>query len=116
MAAESRLQAERARDDLREWQVRRRERTRQLIELGGLVAKAGLIDLTDPDRATLYGAFRTIADKLRGEHREQALPLWRRKGKRAFEAEAAENARELETKSSAPPTHTASRVSEAATD
>ena len=104
MAAESRLQAERARDDLREWQVRRRERTRQLI------------DLTDPDRATLYGAFLTIADKLHGEHREQALPLWRRKGKRAFEAEAAENARELEAKSSAPPTHTASRVSEAATD
>jgi hypothetical protein len=34
----------------------RRERTRHLIELGGLVQKAGLVDLADDDRATLYGA------------------------------------------------------------
>ncbi len=74
---------------MREWQVKRRERTRQLIELGGLVAKAGLVELTDDDRATLFGAFLTVAAKLRSEHREQALLLWRRRGKRAFEAEAA---------------------------
>lgn len=73
---------------MREWQVKRRERTRQLIELGGLVAKAGLIDLSDDDRATLYGAFLTVAVKLRSEDREQALMLWKRKGKRAFEAES----------------------------
>ena len=73
---------------MREWQVKRRERTRQLIELGGLVAKAGLIELTDDDRATLYGAFLTVAIKLRSEDREQALTLWKRKGKRAFEAES----------------------------
>ena len=36
--------------------MKRRERTRHLIELGGLVVKAGLVDLTDDDRATLYGA------------------------------------------------------------
>ena len=72
---------------MREWQVKRRERTRQLIELGGLVAKAGLVDLTDDDRATLYGAFLTVAAKLRGPDGEQALVLWKRKGKRAFEAE-----------------------------
>jgi hypothetical protein len=42
---------------MREWAVARRERTRHLIELGGLVVKAGLVDLTDDDRATLYGAF-----------------------------------------------------------
>ncbi len=47
--------------------MKRRERTRHLIELGGLVVKAGLVDLTDDDRATLYGAFLTVADKLRGE-------------------------------------------------
>jgi hypothetical protein len=64
-----------ARTDMREWQVNRRERTRHLIELGGLVVKAGLVDLTDDDRATLYGAFLTVADKLRGEDREQALML-----------------------------------------
>ena len=72
---------------MREWQVKRRERTRQLIELGGLVIKAGLIDLTDDDRATLYGAFLTVAAKLRQPDGEQAKVLFKRKGKRAFEAE-----------------------------
>lgn len=71
---------------MRDWQVKRRERTKQLIELGGLVVKAGLVELTDDDRATLYGAFLTIADKLRGEDRNYALVRWRRRGKRAFEA------------------------------
>lgn len=67
--------------------MKRRERTRHLIELGGLVVKAGLVDLTDDDRAALYGAFLTVADRLRGEERANALALWNRKGKRAFEAE-----------------------------
>lgn len=73
---------------MREWVVKRRERTRHLIELGGLVAKAGLVDLTDDDRATLYGAFLTVAVELRGDDREQTLALWKRRGKRAFEAES----------------------------
>ena len=72
---------------MREWVVKRRERTRHLIELGGLVMKAGLVDLTDDDRATLYGAFLTVADKLRGDERGNALALWKRKGNRGFEAE-----------------------------
>jgi hypothetical protein len=72
---------------MREWQIKRRERTRHLIELGGLVIKAGLVDLTDDDRATLYGAFLTVADRLRGEDRGKALALWQRKGKRAFVAD-----------------------------
>ena len=67
--------------------MKRRERTRHLIELGGLAVKAGLVDLTDDDRATIYGAFLTVADKLQGEERGNALALWQRKGKRAFEAE-----------------------------
>ena len=67
--------------------MKRRERTRHLIELGGLVVKAGLVDLTDDDRAGLYGAFLTVAERLRGEERASALALWKRKGKRAFEAE-----------------------------
>src|SRR3546814_1265869 len=37
--ARNRLQAKAARHDMRAWQMKRRERTRQLIELGGLVAK-----------------------------------------------------------------------------
>jgi hypothetical protein len=68
--------------------VKRRERTRQLIELGGLVTKAGLVELTDDDRAVLYGALLNLAAKLRSEDREQALMLWRRRGKRAFDADA----------------------------
>ena len=85
-AARNRLLAKRARHDTRAWQVKRRERTRQLIELGGLVAKAGLIELTDDDRAVIFGLMVEGAAKLRSEHREQALTLWRRRGKRAFDA------------------------------
>jgi len=69
--------------------VKRRERTRQLIELGGLVAKAGIVEQTDDDRAVLFGAMLEVAATLRGETREQALTLWRRRGKRAFEDDAA---------------------------
>ena len=65
--------------------MKRRERTRQLIELGGLVAKAGLVDLTDDDRAVIFGLLIETAGKLRGEERELMLTLWRRRGKRAFE-------------------------------
>jgi hypothetical protein len=64
--------------------MKRRERTRQLIELGGLVQKAGLVELADDDRPVLLGAFLAIAAKLQSEEREQALALWRRRGKRAF--------------------------------
>jgi len=67
--------------------MKRRERTRHLIELGGLVQKAGLVELTDDDRAVLLGAFLGIAAVLRGEEREQALTLWRRRGGRAFQPE-----------------------------
>ena len=73
---------------MREWVVKRRERTRQLIELGGLVMKAGLVDLTDDDRVAIYGALLAVAARLAGEERNQILALWRRKGKRAFAAEA----------------------------
>lgn len=73
---------------MREWQIKRRERTRQLIELGGLVAKAGLVELTDDDRAMLYGAFLWMADKLRSDDGAQVSALWIRKGKRAFDMAA----------------------------
>ncbi len=64
--------------------MKRRERTRQLIELGGLVAKAGLVELTDDDRAVIFGLMIEGAGKLRSERRVEALSLWRRRGKRAF--------------------------------
>lgn len=87
-AMHNRLLARRARHDTRAWQVTRRERTRQLIELGGLVAKAGLIELTDDDRAVIFGLLVAGAATLRSEDREKALTLWRRRGKRAFDADA----------------------------
>jgi hypothetical protein len=68
--------------------VQRRERTRQLIELGGLVAKAGLVDLTRDDRAALYGAFLEVADRLKATEGDNVRLLWRRRGQRAFAAEA----------------------------
>jgi hypothetical protein len=84
MAARNRLQAKQARHDHRGWQVKRRERTRHLIELGGLIAKAGLIELTDDDRAAILGLLIEAAAKLRGPDREQTLALWQPRGKRAF--------------------------------
>lgn len=74
---------------MREWQIKRRERTRHLIELGGLVVKAGLVDLADDDRAMLYGAFLWMADKIRSDDGARATSLWRRRGKRTFEADQA---------------------------
>ena len=68
--------------------MKRRERTRQLIELGGLVAKADLIELTGDDRAVLLGLLIDAAATLRGETRERQLLLWRRRGQRAFGATA----------------------------
>ena len=68
--------------------MQRRERTRRLIELGGLVQKAGLAELVDDDRAALYGAFLEIADQLGNGDGAHVRELWRRRGKRTFESEA----------------------------
>lgn len=68
--------------------MQRRERTHHLIELGGLVSKAGLVDLTDDDRAALLGGLLELADRLAGADRHDVLALWRRRGRRAFETEA----------------------------
>ena len=67
--------------------MKRRERTKHLIELGGLVAKSGLVELTSDDRAVLYGAFLELAFTLQGDSQEQTLALWRRRGSRAFKSE-----------------------------
>lgn len=83
-----RIEASQCRIDKREWVMKRRERTRHLIELGGLVQKAGLVELTNDNRAVLFGVFLAVAAKLQGDQREQALTRWRRRGKRAFADEA----------------------------
>jgi len=72
---------------MRTWQVERRQRTRHLIELGGLVVKAGIVELTNDDRAIIYGAMLWIAAKLQSHEGEHARDLWAAKGKQAFDAE-----------------------------
>jgi hypothetical protein len=90
----NRLDRDRARDDKRQWVQDRRARTRHLIELGGLVQKAGLVELVDDDRATLLGAFLEVAARLQGQEDENQgvsqgdlLARWRRRGLRAFDAD-----------------------------
>jgi hypothetical protein len=70
---------------MRTWQIERRKRTRHLIELGGLIVKAGIVDLTGDDRTMIYGALLWMADKLKGDQGEHAQALWTAKGKQAFE-------------------------------
>jgi len=72
---------------MRTWQVERRKRTRHLIELGGLVIKAEIVDLTGDDRALIYGALLWMADKLKSEDGKRARELWAVKGKEAFTEE-----------------------------
>ncbi len=72
---------------MRTWQVERRQRTRQLIELGGLVVKAGIIELTNDDRAMIYGALLWIAAKLQSDEGGHARNLWTAKGRQAFDGE-----------------------------
>nr|WIE89579.1 conjugal transfer protein TraD [Mesorhizobium sp. WSM4875] len=76
---------------MRAWQVERRKRTRHLIELGGLVVKAGIVELTNDDRAIIYGAMLWIAAKLQSHEGEHARSLWAATGRQAFDAECHED-------------------------
>ncbi len=82
---------------MRSWQVERRKRTRRLIELGGLVVKAGVVDLTGDDRDMIYGALLWMADKLQSDQGEQARSLWAARGKQAFEADPATRQGQIKT-------------------
>ncbi len=93
---QNRLNAARARHDTRDWVRERRDRTRHLIELGGLMQKAGLVELTDDDRATLLGAFLELANRLQAQEneRQEERPAnlktrWRRRGLQVFKADEA---------------------------
>ena len=88
-AARNQHQAAKARHDMRAWQVERRKRTRHLIELGGLLVKARVVELTGDDRATILGALLWMAEKLQSDQSERARALWAAKGKQAFEADPA---------------------------
>jgi uncharacterized protein (DUF111 family) len=69
---------------MRDWQMKRRERTRHLIELGGLVVKSRLADLVDDDRAVIFGIVVEATARLHGDTADQQILLWRRRGQRAF--------------------------------
>jgi len=86
----ARVEAAQARGDRRDWAAERRARTRHLIELGGLIHKAGLVELLEDDRATLLGLLLVAAGQLRGNGDEPPEVLrarWRHAGLRAFQAE-----------------------------
>ena len=68
--------------------MKRRERTRHLIELGGLVVKADLVALTDDDRAVILGLLGEAAARLRTDDRQRLLLLWRRRGQRLFASDS----------------------------
>lgn len=88
----NRLDRDRARADTRQWVQDRRARARHLIELGGLVQKAGLVELLDDDRATILGALLSLADQLQKDEHQgigqaDLMARWRRRGLRAFDAD-----------------------------
>lgn len=88
----NRLDLARTRADTRQWVQDRRARTRHLIELGGLVQKAGLVELVNDDRATLLGAFLDLAARLQEDERQEEnaadlMVRWRWRGLRAFDAD-----------------------------
>ena len=64
---------------MRTWQVERRKRTRHLIELGGLVIKARIVDLTGDDRAMIMLA--ETKDTARKE-------AWAKRGAAFFQSRA----------------------------
>lgn len=60
--------------------MNRRERARQLIELGGLVVKSGLVAVTNDDRALILGALIVIVKNLEGLGSEDKRIRWRAMG------------------------------------
>jgi hypothetical protein len=65
----------------------RRKRTRQLIELGGLTKKAGIVEISGDDRTLIFGALLWMADRLEGEQGDHARKVWRDWGRVAFEVD-----------------------------
>ena len=79
--------------DIRPWVAERKARTRQLIELGGLVTKAGLDQVTGSDRALLLGALLTVTDRLRRDQDGELTARWRKRGDQAFAEHASTRSR-----------------------
>jgi uncharacterized protein YjgD (DUF1641 family) len=68
----------------------RRARTRQLIELGGLVRKSGLVDQLGDDRAAIMGALVLAAQRLTTADAKrppaEIIAHWRAVGRAALSA------------------------------
>ena len=80
-----RLEQKKARMQLEETRLKlkeRKARTRHLIEIGGLVTKAGLDDLPTN---TLYGALLSLSDELKSN--DSIRSAWSIKGNSAFNKE-----------------------------
>jgi Conjugal transfer protein TraD len=86
-AAIRRADADAHKVDTRERVVARRQRTRRLIELGGLVIESGLVQFAEADCATLHCALLDPAARAQSDDEKLVLALWKRRGKREFEAE-----------------------------
>lgn len=66
----------------------RRERTRRLIVLGGLVEKAGLAELTgEDDQAVLLGGLLELAESLQGAGGLERSGLLKQRGLLMLEAD-----------------------------
>lgn len=52
--------------------------------------KAGIVDLTDDDRATIYDVLLWMADKLESEDGERARGVWTKLRNMSFEVEQAD--------------------------
>jgi len=96
-AALRRNEAARARMDTRDWVQARRARTRELIELGGLVQKSGLPELVaavEPDApAVILGALLDLVEELRESATNRPsvasrVTKWRDRGRKALRASA----------------------------
>ena len=84
-AQKKRLEQTKARMQLEETRLKlkeRKTRTRHLIEIGGLVAKAGLDDLPNN---TLYGALLSLSNELKNN--DLISNAWSIKGNSAFNKE-----------------------------
>ncbi len=83
--------------DTRDWAKARRERTRYLIELRGLLTKSGLPELIaaiEPDdRAVILGALLELADALRESSDDPSgrvrVMRWRDRGRSVLRAATA---------------------------
>lgn len=84
---QNRLNLARTRHDTRDWAQERRNRTRQLTELGSLMHKADLAELPD-----IAGWLQEQEDKCQEGQEETPANLkarWRRRGLRAFDVDNA---------------------------